>query len=184
MYIFLPKLLVQALRKRAHREFGRRKRGRSRVPTQSGGCAGEEQRAALATLVERLALECGDRLARERECRFDVRVRHTVDFILSDLQERLPDGEARVEERDAYVGVRPARTHSAESSLDFFVVIVSYWERRRLNESVRDGVPAHVRTYFCFPCLKLSCELVEAVALSRDQSDIVSRPGKETAGVP
>jgi hypothetical protein len=156
VYIFLPKLFVQALRKRTHGKFGRRECGRSRVPTQSSSRAGEEQRAALATLVEGLTLECGDRLARERECRFDVRVHHTVDFVFRDLQERLPYGEARVEERNADVGVRPARTHGAESSLDFVIVIVGYWERRRLPvyTSVRDVlVPAHVHTYVCFLCL-------------------------------
>jgi len=71
-----------------------------------------------------LALECADRLAREPKCGFDVCVRYTIDFVFGDLQERLPDGRSREKERDEDVGVRPAYKHRAESSLDFFLVVV------------------------------------------------------------
>jgi hypothetical protein len=137
VYIFLSKLLIQALRKRAQCEFRRRKCGRSHVPAQTGRCTGKEQRAAFAVLVERLALERGDRLARERKCSFDVRFQDTVNFVFLNLQEWLPDSEACIEERGADVGMRPAFTHSAESALDFLIVVVGYWERRRLH--IRTG---------------------------------------------
>lgn len=130
--VFLPKLFIQALRKRTQREFARRERGRGRVPTQRGGRAGEEQRATLAVLVDGLASERQDSLARERKRRFHVRVHYAIDLVLCDLQERLPDPESRVEERDADVGVRPARTHGAERRLYLFVAVLGYWERRRL----------------------------------------------------
>ena len=129
MYIFLTKFLVKALRKRAQREFARRKCGRSRVTAQGGSRASEDQRAPLAALIEGLALERGNHLARERECCFDVCIHHMVDFVLRNLQERLPDGEACIEERDADVGVRPMCTHCAESTLDLLIVVIGYWER-------------------------------------------------------
>ena len=104
VYIFFPKFLVQALRKRAESKLGGREDRSGRVAAQGGGGAGEEECAALAALlVDGLGLERADRLARKRERRLDVRVRHPVDLVLGDLQEGLPDGEARVEERHADV---------------------------------------------------------------------------------
>ncbi len=47
----------------------------------------------------------------------------------------------------------------------------------------RDRITADACTYIGFPCLELSCELVKAIAVSRDQSDIVSGLSKETADV-
>jgi hypothetical protein len=88
----------------------------------------------LLLVDDGLAAERGDRLARERKGRLDVRVRHAVDLVLGYLEERLPDGEARIEERDADVGVWPVRACGAEGGLDFFVVVVGYWECRCLNE--------------------------------------------------
>ena len=64
----------------------------------------------------------------ERSDRLDVRVRHAVNLDLRYIKERLPDGEACVEERDADVCVRPVRACGAEGGLDF--VVVGYWERR------------------------------------------------------
>ena len=84
-----------------------------------------------------LATERGDRLARERKGRLDVRVRHAVHLVLRYLEERLPDGEARIEERDADVGIWPVRARGAKGGLDFFVVVVGYWERRRLRTNER-----------------------------------------------
>jgi len=80
-----------------------------------------------------LILECGDSLARERKCGFDVCVRYAIDFVFGDLQEQLPEGGSWEKEPNADVGVRPAYTHRAESSLDFFIVVVGYWERRCLG---------------------------------------------------
>ena len=137
VYIFLSKLLVQALRERSQREFGRRKRGSNHVPAQCGRRAGEEQRAALAVLVERLALERGDRLVRECKCGFDANFQDAVDFVFCDLQEWLPNSEACIEESGANVGVRPAFTHGAEGILDFLIVVVGYWERRCLHIRTR-----------------------------------------------
>ena len=131
MDVFFPKFLVQTLRKRAECKLGGREHRGGRVAAQGRGGAGEEERAALAAalLVDSLRLERADRLARERKGRLDVRVRHLVDFLLGDLQEGLPHGEARVEERHADVSVRPVRAHGAERGLHFFVVVVGYWER-------------------------------------------------------
>lgn len=104
MDFFFPEFLVQALRKRAERKLGGRESRSGRVAAQGGGGAGEKERAALTTLlVDGLGLERADRLARKRERRLDVRVRHPVDLVLGDLQEGLPNGEARVEERHADV---------------------------------------------------------------------------------
>ena len=138
MNVFLSKLLVQALRKRAERKLGRRERRGGRVAAQGSSGAGEEERAALPAaplflVDDGLATERGDRLARERKGRLDVRVRHAVDLVLCYLEERLPDGEARIEERDADVGVWPVRACSPKGGLDFFVVVVGYWERRCLR---------------------------------------------------
>lgn len=133
--VLLPKLLVQALRERAERKFGRRERRRGRVATQGGGGAGEEQRAALSPLlVDGLVLERRDRLAGKRKRRLDVRVCHSVDLVLGDLQERLPDAETRVEEGDADVRVWPVGAYRTERGLDFLVVVVGYWERGCLHE--------------------------------------------------
>ena len=85
-YIFLSKLLVQTLREGTQREFGRRKCRRSHIPAQCSRHAGEEQRAALAVLVEQLALERSDPLLRERKCSFDIRFQDMVDFYFCDLQ--------------------------------------------------------------------------------------------------
>ena len=131
MDVFFPKLLVQTLRKRAERKLGGREGCSGRVPAQGGGGAGEEERAALAAALlvdDGLRLERADRFARERKGRLDVRVRHLVDLVLGDLQEGLPYGEACVEERHADVRVRPVCAHRAERGLDFFVVVVGYWE--------------------------------------------------------
>ena len=127
--------------------------------------------------------------SRERECRFDVRVRHKVDFIFSYLQRWLPDGEARVEERNADVGVRPARTHGAESGLDFVIVVVVYWECRRLIHreqrerwsTVVAAQCAHLRR---FPLSLARLRTCGGVALSLDHCSVIPRPSKETAGVP
>ena len=113
-------------------------------------------------LVKGLALECGDRLARERKYGFDV-CGYTIYFVSGDLQERLPDGDSRVEERDADAGVQPVCTHRTESGLDFFIVVgnAAAWGNVYKNEmcSVKlegrmgDQVTAHARTYVCFRCL-------------------------------
>lgn len=132
MNIFLPKFLVQTLRKRPKPELGSRECRRGRITAQGRGSAGEEERAALTpplAIVYRLALERGDRLARERKGGFDVRVRHLVHFVLGDLQKGLPYAESCVVERYADVGCRPVRAHGAEGGLDFFVVVVGYRER-------------------------------------------------------
>lgn len=97
MDIFLPKLLAQALRQRAQRKLGRRKRRRGRVATQRRRRAGEQERAAFTARVERLPLERADRLVRERKSSLDVRVRHAVHLFLRDLHERFPDPEPGVE---------------------------------------------------------------------------------------
>lgn len=132
--IFFPKFLVQTLRERAQRKLGGGEGRGGRVAAQGGGGAGEEERAALAAarVVDRLRLERGDRLARERKGGLDVRVRHLVDLVLRELQEGLPHAEACVEERDADVRVRPVRAHGAERGLHLFVVVVGDWERGRL----------------------------------------------------
>src|SRR5882757_9736765 len=124
MNVFLPKFLIQTLRKRAKRKLGSRECGRGRITAQGCGSAGEEERAAFTpplTIVDRLALEGGDRLARERKGGLDVRVRHLVDFVLGDLQKGLPYAETCVVERYADVRGRPVCAHGAESVLDFFV---------------------------------------------------------------
>jgi hypothetical protein len=46
MNIFLPKFLVQTLRKRAKRKLGSRECRRGRITAQGCGGAGEEERAA------------------------------------------------------------------------------------------------------------------------------------------
>ena len=148
MNVFLSKLLVQALRKRAEGKLGRRERRGGRVAAQGSRGAGEEERAALPAAAaarsllvdDGLATERGDCLARERKGRLDVRVRHAVDLVLGYLEERLPDGEARVEERDADVGVGPVRACGAEGGLDFCVVVVGYWERRCLRNERTNGI--------------------------------------------
>jgi hypothetical protein len=136
MDIFLPKLLIQALCEGAQRKLSRREHRRGLVPAQRGGRAREQERAALAVLVEGLPLKRADRLARKRKGGLDVRVRRSVQFLLGDLQERLPDPETRVEERYADVGVWPARAHRTERGLHFCVVVVGYWERCCLGKKV------------------------------------------------
>ncbi len=90
MNVFLPKFLVQTLRKRAKRKLAGRKCRRGGIAAQRGGGASEEERAAFASaalliLVNGLSLERGDRLVRKRKGSLDVRVRHLVDFVLGDL---------------------------------------------------------------------------------------------------
>jgi hypothetical protein len=136
MNVLLPKLLIETLRKRTKGKLGSGERRCSRITAQRGRSAREEERAALATLIiflNGLAAERVDRLARERKGSLDVRVCNPVDFFLGDLQEGLPDGEACVEERDAYVRLGPVRACGAEGGLDFFVVVVGYWESRCLD---------------------------------------------------
>jgi hypothetical protein len=137
MDLFLPKFFVQTLRERAKRKFGCRKRRRGRVAAQRSGCACEEERASLPMLVEGLTLKRGDRLTRKRKRGLDVGVRRSVQFLLRDLQERLPDAKASVEERHAYVRVWPMRAHSAECGLHFFVVVVGYRERCGLQKHTK-----------------------------------------------
>lgn len=135
MDVFLAKLLIQALRHRAKRKLGRRKCRRGGIAAQRGGGASEEQRAALAAtllLVDGLATEREDRLARKRKGRLDVRVRRALEVLLVDVQEWLPDAETCVEERGADVGVWPVCARGAEGGLDFFVGVVGYWECCRL----------------------------------------------------
>ena len=132
MNVFLPKLLIQTLRKRSKRKLGSRERRRGRITAQGSGSASEQERAALTApliIVYSLALERGDRLARERKGGFDVRVRHLVHFVLGDLQKGLPYAEPCVVERYADVGGRPVCTHGAKGGLDFFVGVVGYRER-------------------------------------------------------
>ena len=132
MDILLPKFLVQTLRKRAKRKFGRRECRRGRVAAQGRGSAGEEERAAFAVpviIIIARGLERGDGLARERKGGFDVRVDRLVDFVLGDLHKGLPHAESGVVERYTDVGGRPARAHGAEGVLDFFVGVVGYRER-------------------------------------------------------
>ena len=136
MNVFLPKLLVQALRKRAKGKLGSRERRGGRVAAQRSSGAREEERAAFAALAlffDGLTAESVDRLARERKGRLDVRVRHAVDVLLCELQEGLPDGEPRVEERDAHVRAWPVSARGAEGGLDLFVVVVGYRESRSLE---------------------------------------------------
>ena len=103
-----------------------------------------------------LAAERGDRLARERKGRLDVRVRHAVDLVLGYFEERLPDGEARVEERDADVGVGPVRACGAEGGLDFFVVVVGYRECRCLNERTVQEAAVEKWHYYAHRCPPLT----------------------------
>ena len=179
MDVFLAKLLVQALRKRAKRKLGRRERRGGRVAAQRRGSAGEEERAALAAgaraaaprvLVvvvddaDGLPAERGDRLVGKRKGRLDVRVQHAVELVLGDVQERLPDREAGVEERDADVGVWPACARAAERGLDFFVVVFGYRERRRLfffggdegMDSLGGGVNSGRGVFYARRCLLLT----------------------------
>ena len=136
MNVFLPKLLVQTLRKRAKRKLGSRECRRGRITAQGCGSASEEERAALTCaalrlgLVDnRLALERGDRLASERKGSLDVRLRHLVYFVLCDLQKGFPYAEPCVVERCAYVGGWPVCAHGSEGGLDFFIGVVGYRER-------------------------------------------------------
>lgn len=132
MNVFLPKFLVQTLRKRANPKLGGREYRRGRITAQGCGSASEEERAALALpliIVDRLALERCERLARERKGALEICVRHLVEFVLSDLQKGLPYAETCVVERYADVGCRPVCTHGAEGGLDFFVRVVGYRER-------------------------------------------------------
>ena len=131
MNIFLPKFLVQTLRKRAERKLGSRERRRGRITAQGRGSAGEEERAALTPsliFVYSLALERCDRLARERKGGVEVRVRRLVDVVLGYLQKGFPNAESCVVERYADVGGGPVRAHGAEGGLDFFAGVVGYWE--------------------------------------------------------
>ena len=74
-----------------------------------------------------LATERSDHLACERKGRLDGYVCHAVNLDLGYIEERFPDGEARVAEHDVDVGVWPVRASGAEGGLDFFVVVVGYW---------------------------------------------------------
>jgi len=132
MDVFLPKFLIQTLRKRPKRKFGSRECRRGRITAQGCSSASEEERAALTVSVSvlpLLALERCDRLASERKGSFDVRVRHFVDIVLGDLQKRFPHAETCVVERCADIGGRPVCAYGAEGGLDFFVVVVGYRER-------------------------------------------------------
>ncbi len=135
MDIFFPKFLIQTLRKRAKRKLATRKGRGGRITAQGGGGASEEERAALTAplvVIDGLALKSGDRLARKRIGRFEVRVRRLIDFLLCDLQKGLPYAKACVVKRYADVGCRPVCAHGAEGGLDFFIIVVGYWERGRL----------------------------------------------------
>ena len=132
MNVFLPKFLVQTLRKRAKPKLGSRECRRGCITAQRCGSAGEEERAAFTApliLVYRVALERGDRLARERKGGFEVRVGRLVDFVLGDLQKGFPNAESCVVERYADVGGGPVCVHGAEGALDFFEGVVGYRER-------------------------------------------------------
>lgn len=134
MNVFLSKFLVQTLGKRSKCKLGGRERRRGRITAQGCSSAGEEERASLTTvlLIDGLALERGDRLAREGKGGLDVRIEHLVDLLLGDLQKGLPYGETCVEERYADVGCRPVCSHGAEGGLDFIIGVVGYRERDRL----------------------------------------------------
>ena len=133
MNVFLAEFFVQTLRKRPKRKLGSRDCRRGRITAQGCGSTSEDERAALTgaalVTIDGLALERGDRLAGKRKSSLDVRVSHLVNFVLGDLQKRFPDAETCVVKRYADVGGRPVCAHGTESSLDFFVVVVGYWER-------------------------------------------------------
>ena len=129
MNVFLPKFLVQTLRKRSKSELGSRECRRGRITAQGCGSTSEEERAASTEIVYTPALERGDRLARERKGGFDVRVRHLIDFVLGDLHKRFPYAETCVVESYVDVGGRPVFAYGAEGGLDFFIGVVGYRER-------------------------------------------------------
>lgn len=100
MNVLLPKFLRKTLAKRAQAMFPRRKRGRRDIPAHGRRRASEQKRAALATVVDRIVLEREDRLARERERGDDVCVNARANVGRGDIEERLQQALADVEERD------------------------------------------------------------------------------------
>ena len=101
MNIFSSKFLVQALTQRAQAKLPRRDRTRRLVSTPASRRTREDQCAALTGRVELVSFEHGDREPRERERGTDVGVERLCDFLVRDLEERLPDGVARVEDSRA-----------------------------------------------------------------------------------
>ena len=97
MNILSSKFLVQALTQRAQAKLPRRDRTRRLVSTPARRCTREDQCTALTCRVELVSFEHGDREPRERERGTDVGVERLRDFLVRDLEERLPDGVARVE---------------------------------------------------------------------------------------
>ena len=91
MYVLRGKLLVQALAQRAHSGLTRRECTGQDVASDAARRAGEEQRAALAPLVELVLLELLDDVARERKCAFNGPVEHPPQPIVGRLEERSPD---------------------------------------------------------------------------------------------
>jgi len=103
MNILFPKLLIQALTKAPQRKLARAKQTRRHVPSPRRSRTREDQRPllpraliALIRLTQRVLLERQNRSFGKSERADHVRVRHTLDLLICDLEERLPHGVARV----------------------------------------------------------------------------------------
>ena len=97
MDVVSSELFVQALTERTKAELSGREGTRRFVSAPTRRCSSKDQCTALTGRVQLVSFEHGDREPRERERGTDVGVERLRDFLVRDLEERLPDGVARVE---------------------------------------------------------------------------------------
>ena len=91
VYVLRAELLVQALTQRAHSRLARSECTSQDIASNAACRSREEERAALAPLVEVVLLELFDDMARECKRAFDGPVEHPPQAFICRLQEWPPD---------------------------------------------------------------------------------------------
>lgn len=194
MDVLRPELLVQALAERTQRELSRCKRARRHVPAETPRRAREDERAALPLRVDRVLLERGYDLVRERERTMHVRVRDLREVRLGDVEEALAHSDACVPERRADLGRGPVRgprmladgakdvrerlvAVRLDGKCDCLRKICMLASEERKGEQLRETMEADLAAGLD----ELICGLLELVSAPSNECDAVSGLGKHTA---